>query len=59
MKYNKGSNNSVSAMISRYLFTYRNTPQWITGECPSTILFSRKVRTGLDLLTDSEEKSKE
>jgi len=58
MRYNKGSN-SVSALISRYLFTYRNTPHWITGECPSTILFGRKVRTRLDLLTDFGERSKE
>lgn len=36
-------NELISSIISRYLFTYRNTPHWVTGECPSTIVFGRKV----------------
>lgn len=43
---------SVSSVISKYLFNYRNTPHWVTGECPSMMMFGRKVRTRLDLLKE-------
>lgn len=47
-----GKGMSVSSVISRYLFNYRNTPHWVTGECPSMLMFGRKVRTRLDLLKE-------
>jgi len=49
---------SISAIISRYLFTYRNTPHWVTGECPLTIVFGRKIKTRFDLLKDYGGRSK-
>jgi len=49
----------VNVLISQYLFTFINTLHWITGECPSIILFGRKMRTRLDLSTDFGERSKE
>lgn len=63
LKFLKETSNgmSVSSIISRYLFNYRNTPHWVTGECPSMLMFGRKVRTRLDLLKDfggKREKSK-
>lgn len=57
IKSNKSSL-SISAIISRYLFTYRNTPHWVTGECPSTIVFGRKIKTRFDLLKDYGGRSK-
>lgn len=42
MKSNR-SNTSISALISKYLFTYRNTPHWVMEEYPSTILYNRKI----------------
>jgi len=47
-----GKGMSVSSAISRYLFNYRNTTHWVTGECPSMLMFGRKVRTRLDLLRE-------
>jgi len=51
MKAN-GKGISVSSVISRYLFNFRNTPHWVTGECPSMLMFGRNVRTRLDLLKE-------
>ncbi|XP_060845664.1 uncharacterized protein K02A2.6-like [Rhopalosiphum padi] len=56
LKFLKESSNSMSVssvmVISRYLFNYRNTPHWVTGECPSVLMFGRKVRTRLHLLKE-------
>jgi len=35
-----------------------NTPHWMTGECPSTIVFGRKIKTRFDLLKDYGGRSK-
>lgn len=42
MKSNS-KNISISSMISKHLLSYRNFPHWVTGECPSTLMFGRKI----------------
>ena len=37
-------------LISRFLFSYRNTPYTQTGKALSELLFNRKVNTRLSLL---------
>ncbi|KAK9747192.1 hypothetical protein QE152_g5533 [Popillia japonica] len=44
----------MSTLISKYLFSYRNTPHCVTGETPSKLMFSRKVKTRLDFLSQRE-----
>ena len=36
--------------LSRFLFTYRNTPQTTTGVCPAEMLIGRRLRSQLDLI---------
>ncbi|KAG5861964.1 hypothetical protein JTB14_002515 [Gonioctena quinquepunctata] len=43
----------MSTLVSKYLFSYRNTPHTVTGETPSKLMFSRKIKTRLDFLTRS------
>lgn len=53
-------NLSISALVSKYLFSYRNTPHCVTGETPSKLMFLRKVKTRLDFLSRSAaEKARE
>lgn len=47
MKSNDRLGMLFNSMISRCLFSYINTPHWITGECPMPLMFN--VRTKLDL----------
>lgn len=42
---------SLETLVSRYLFSYRNSVHCSTGITPSQLMFQRKVRTRLDLLT--------
>ncbi|KAG5877566.1 hypothetical protein JTB14_011893 [Gonioctena quinquepunctata] len=50
----------MSTLVSKYLFSYRNTPHTVTGETPSKLMFSRKIKTRLDFLTRSaSDKAKE
>ena len=41
---------SLETRVSRFLSSYRTTPQSITGLSPSEMLFNRKVRTRFDLV---------
>lgn len=41
---------SFGNLLSKFLFSYRNTPHCSTGECPSKLMFNRKVKTRLDFL---------
>lgn len=50
MKDSKNKNVSLSTIISRYLFSYRNTPHSETQESPAKLMFGRKLKTHLDLL---------
>ena len=45
------SNVPIKTLISRFLYSYRNTPPHTqTGKAPSELLFNRKVNTRLSLL---------
>ena len=44
------SNVPIKTLISRFLYSYRNTPHTQTGKAPSELLFNRKVNTRLSLL---------
>ena len=46
----ESSNVRIKTLISRFLFSYRNTPHTQTGKAPSESLFSRKINTRLGLL---------
>ena len=46
----ESSNVPIKMLISRFLFSYRNTPHTQTGKAPSELLFNRKVNTRLSLL---------
>ena len=46
----KMSDGSIDTKISRFLFSYRNTPQSTTGTSPAQLLFHRRPRSHLDLL---------
>ncbi|XP_008190241.1 uncharacterized protein K02A2.6-like [Acyrthosiphon pisum] len=54
-KINKGV--TVSTLINRYLFMYRNSPHWTTNECPAKLMFGRKLKTRLDFLRHSKIKT--
>ena len=41
---------SIETRVSRFLSSYRTTPQSTTGLSPSEMLFNRKVRTRFDLV---------
>jgi transposase InsO family protein len=43
--------------LNRLLFAYRNTPHATTGVAPSQLMFKRKLRTRLELLKPSLEKT--
>lgn len=45
---------SISNLVSKFLFSYRNTPHCATGEMPSKLMFNRKVKTRLDFLSSSK-----
>ncbi|XP_046387450.1 uncharacterized protein K02A2.6-like [Ischnura elegans] len=44
---------SLNTLINRFLFSYRNTPHWITNESPSYRMFNRKVRSRFDYLKET------
>ena len=46
----KMSEGSLKQKLARFLFSYRRTPQSITGVAPSELLMGRKLRSALDLL---------
>lgn len=48
------SNKNMSTLISKYLFSYRNTPHCTTNQAPSKLMFGRKIKTRFDFLTNSE-----
>ena len=41
---------SVETRVSRFVFTYRITPQTTTGVSPSELLFNRRLRSALDFI---------
>ena len=40
----------ISIALSRFLFSYRNTPQTSTNKSPSELMFNRTIRTRLSNL---------
>ncbi|KAK4328659.1 hypothetical protein Pmani_000967 [Petrolisthes manimaculis] len=46
----KQRNGSLSTKVSRFLFNYRAVPHSVTGVSPAEMMFSRPMRTSLDLL---------
>lgn len=46
----KMSEGSVLCRLTRFLFSYRNTPQTTTGVAPAELLIGRRLRSCLDLL---------
>ena len=40
---------SITDRLSRFLFTYRNTPQATTGSTPAELMMGRRLRSTLDL----------
>ena len=46
----ESSNVPIKTLISRFLFSYRNTPHTQTVKAPSELLFNRKMNTRLSLL---------
>ncbi|KAK9701332.1 hypothetical protein QE152_g30687 [Popillia japonica] len=55
MLSDKNSNKmGLSSLITKYLFSYRNTPHSTTGQTPSKLMFSRKVKTRFDFLTSPD-----
>lgn len=57
LKDTKSSNASLNTIVNRYLFSYRNTPHWVTGETPSKLMFGRKIKNRLDFLYPSKNTS--
>ena len=51
MKKLAGSEGTVNTKLSRFLLAYRSTPQTTTGITPAELLFIRRLRTRLDLIT--------
>lgn len=47
------ASDELSTLISKYLFSYRNTPHCVTNETPSKLMFSRKIKTRFDFLNKS------
>lgn len=41
---------SMTAQLSRFLFTYRNTPHPTTGTSPAELLQGRRLHSALDLM---------
>ncbi|XP_021378372.1 uncharacterized protein K02A2.6-like [Mizuhopecten yessoensis] len=50
MKKMGTSGGDTAAKLSRFLLSYRSTPQTTTGLSPAELLFNRKLRTKLDLV---------
>ena len=46
----KMASGSLETKLARFLFQYRLTPQSVTGVSPSELMFSRRLRSQLDLL---------
>ena len=46
----ESSNVPIKTLISRFLFSYCNTPHTQTERAPSELLFNQKVNTRLSLL---------
>lgn len=43
----------VDVLISHYLFAYRNSSHFLTGETPSKLMLKRKLRTRFDLIRNN------
>ena len=56
MKCRKATAFTVPVELSKFLFTYRNTPHSTTGESPASLLMGRRVRWKLDLLKPALDK---
>jgi transposase InsO family protein len=48
---------NVDILLARYLMMYRNTPHCTTGESPAMLLMGRRLRTKLDLVFPSINKT--
>ncbi|XP_060805921.1 uncharacterized protein K02A2.6-like [Amyelois transitella] len=51
LKDKSNHNTSFETLMNRYLFHYRNSIHIVTGVSPSQLMFQRKLRTRLDLLS--------
>ncbi|KAK3745815.1 hypothetical protein QZH41_005677 [Actinostola sp. cb2023] len=52
----KQQDGSIQTKLSRFLFSYRNTPQTTTGETPTQLRWGRSLRSHLDLLQPDTER---
>ncbi|KAK2575241.1 hypothetical protein KPH14_012756 [Odynerus spinipes] len=50
LKDDRNKSVTLTTMINRYLFAYRNAPHESTGETPAQRMFGRRLRTRFDLL---------
>ena len=50
MKKLEGVGGTVHTRLSRFLLTYRSTPQTTTGVTQAELLLNRRLRTRLDLI---------
>ena len=57
MKTAKNVYNNTEQALANFLLTYRSTPHSTTNEPPSKLFLGRKIRTRLDLLLPSHEKT--
>ena len=46
----KQKTGTIETCVSRFLFTYRNTPHSTTNVSPAMLMFNRQLRSHLDLL---------
>lgn len=51
MLSDKSNAQDMNTLISKYLFSYRNTPHCVTGQTPSKLMFLRKIKTRFDFLS--------
>ncbi|XP_018396210.1 PREDICTED: uncharacterized protein K02A2.6-like [Cyphomyrmex costatus] len=50
MKDPKNKSASIKTLLNRFLLAYRTTSHCVTGETPAKLMFSRNVRTLIDLI---------
>ena len=55
----KQRDGTLQTKLSRFLFSYRNTPQTTTGETPTQLRWGKSLRSHLDLLQPGTEKKVE
>ena len=57
MKVNGANSSNLSQKLNSFLLSYRNTPHTTTIEAPSTLFLGQRLRSLLDLLGPSVDKT--